>query len=511
MKASNRMALNTIVMYVRLAITMVVTLISSRWILLALGTEDFGIYNLVAGLLAMLMFLNMTMATASQRFMSYAQGKNDPMLIKDSFYYSCILHFIVGIVIVACIEIIGEIMLRTVLIVPKGKENLAFFCLHSLTISTFFTVISVPYRALLISHENIIFIAIVEIITAFLKLFGAIILLNYMGSRLKLYAVIMTAIPIITVFVYRLFCHAKYAETRFQLHKITDFTLFRSISSYAGWNLIGSISSLLRTQGVSMLLNSFYGVTMNAAYGIASQVKGQVDHFSQSIVTSTRPQIVKSEGMGNRKRMHDLCAITCKLTFLLLSMLCIPLIIEMPYVLRLWLKNVPDYAVDFTALILLNSMIFQFGIGVSMAIESVGKIKTLQIVVGGLHFIVLPIGYIMLRMGMMPSSIFVMICFEEVIGVFLRLYISKKITGLDICGFIKNAIIPSVAVAIILYISLHWLQQYIEEGFVRLAIMCIISGLFITFAGYKFALTQFEKKHVQALFNGVLNKFFLNK
>lgn len=503
--------MNTIVMYVRLAITMVVTLISSRWVLLALGTEDFGIYNLVAGLLSMLMFLNLTMATASQRFMSYAQGKNDPKLIKDSFYYSCILHLIVGIIIVACIEIIGGIMLQTVLVVPEGKENLAFFCLHSLTISTFFTVISVPYRALLISHENIVFIAIVEIATAVMKLLGAIVLLNYMGSRLKLYAVIMTAIPIITVIIYRIFCHAKYEESRIQLHKITDFTLFKSISSYAGWNLIGSVSCLLRTQGVSMLLNSFYGVAMNAAYGIASQVKGQVAHFSQSIVTSTRPQIVKSEGMGNRKRVHDLCAITCKLTFLLLSMLCIPLIVEMPYVLRLWLKIVPDYAVDFTTLILLDSMILQFGIGVAIAIESVGRIKILQIVVGGLECIVLPIGYIMLRLGMSPSSVFVMICIEELVGLFFRLLISKRITELDVYGFIKSTIVPSVTIAILLYVGLHALQQTMSEGFARLVVMCLISVLFIPFAGYRFALTQFEKEHVKTIFNGVLKKIHIKR
>lgn len=352
MKANNRMFLNTIILYGRLAVTMVVTLLSSRWVLMALGKEDFGIYNLVAGLLSMLMFLNLTMATATQRFLSFALGKGEQKAIEETFYYSCILHLVIGLIIVVAIEIIGQILLYTVLQIPEGKMYLAIFCLHTLSVSTFATVISVPYNAVLISHENIFFVAFIEIVSAVLKLLSAIVLLNYAGERLKLYAIFMTTIPILQVLTYRTYCYKHYAETRFRIHKVSDKNLFRQLISYAGWNLIGSISSLLRTQGVSMLLNAFYGVVMNAAYGIASQVKGQLNNFSTSIVTATRPQIVKSEGQGNRQRALALSATTSKIAFLLLSMLSVPLIIEMPYILQLWLKNVPEYTVSFTRLII---------------------------------------------------------------------------------------------------------------------------------------------------------------
>lgn len=506
MNASNRMALNTFVMYGRLAISMVVTLLSSRWILLALGKEDFGIYNLVAGLLSMLMFLNLTMATASQRFISFALGKNDEKLIKDTFYYSCILHFFIGIIIVLAVEFIGGLMLNTVLNVPEGKLYLAFFCLHSLSISTFFTVISVPYRAALISHENIIFVSIIELSTAILKLIGAIILLWYSGERLKLYAIIMTILPILTVVIYRVYCQTHYFETKFNVRKIEDISLLKKFTFYAGWNLIGSISSLLRTQGVSMLLNSFYGVAMNAAYGIATQVKGQVSHFSQSIVTATRPQIVKSEGMGNRERVHALSATTCKFCFLLFSMLCIPLVVEMPYVLELWLKNVPDYSVEFTQLILLNCLIHQMVIGVSVAVESVGKIKYLQIVVGGLHFIVLPIAYVMLNMGLEPYTVFVMVCVEEFVGVIFSLIISKRETGLNILQFIKETLMPSVVTTIILYAVLLIFKPLILHDMFRLIFMCLFSFLFIIVTGYYYALTSFEKEHIKAIIVKIRNK-----
>lgn len=506
MNANNRMVLNTTVMYGRLAITMVVTLLSSRWVLMALGQEDFGIYNLISGLLSMLMFLNLTMATASQRFLSFALGKGDRQLIEDTFYYSCVLHFIIGVIIVLGIEIVGRFLLQTVLQVPNDKMYLAVFCLHSLAFSTFFTVISVPFNAVLISHENILFVAIVEILSAISKMVTAIILLLYDGERLKLYALIMAGIPICQTLIYQTYCVCHYQETKVKLRKITDNSLFRQFTAYAGWNLIGSISSLLRTQGVSMLLNSFYGVAMNAAYGIATQVKGQFSHFSSSIVTATRPQIVKSEGVGNRQRVHLLSAMTCKVTFMLLSMLSVPLILEMPYVLHLWLKDVPNYTVAFTRLILIINLLFQFSVGLSMPIESVGKIKSLQIWVGGLHFVVLPIGYVMLKFDFSPESVFVMVAMEESVGIVLRMIISRKVTGLSISGFIKSTLAPSVISLFVLLCVCYIVQLTLSECFVRVCIICLISILYTSVIGYRFILNVLEREKIHAIINKLIGK-----
>lgn len=505
------MVLNTMVLYGRLAITMIVTLLSSRWVLLALGKEDFGIYNLVAGLLSMLMFLNLTMATASQRFLSFALGKGDRKLIEDTFYYSSMLHLLIGLVIIAGIESIGQILLHTMLQVPEGKLHLAVFCLHSLSVSTFVTVISVPYNAVLISHENILFVAVVEIASAVLKLLSAVILLNFDGERLKLYAAFMTAIPILQVLVYRVYCHKHYEETHIRLRRIDDTNLFRQITSYAGWNLIGSVSSLLRTQGVSMLLNSFYGVAMNAAYGIASQVKGQLSNFSSSIVTATRPQIVKSEGQGNRKRVLALSATTSKIAFLLLSMLSVPLIVEMPYVLELWLKNVPEYTVSFTRLIILINLVFQLSIGISIPIESVGKIRQLQIWVGGLHFIVLPVGYVMLKLGLPPYSVFVMVVCEEIVGLALRMGISHRVTGLNVGLFMKETIMPSLATTLFLFLLSGCLTEFMQEGFIRLLANCILSLTYMGVVGYNLTLTKFEKEHIKGMAEKIFERLRLKK
>lgn len=493
MKSSNRIMVNTGVMYARVAITMIITLLSSRWILMALGKEDFGIYNLVAGLLALLMFLNLSMSTATQRFLSYYLAKEKGKYLNEVFYLSCVLHLCIAIVILVLIEVGGQLMIKYLLQIPDGKYDVTMFVLHSLSISTFFTIISVPYNASLLTHENIFFVACVNIIESILKLSTAIFLLYFSGPRLKVYAICIMGIQIMSTIFYRFYCNFKYPETKFIIHKIQNLSLLKEFLGYVGWNLIGSISSLCRTQGISMLLNSFYGVAINAAYGIATQVKGQLSFFSSSIVSAARPQIVKSEGEGNRDRMLALSNSTCKITFLMLSMIAIPLIIEMEYVLRLWLKDVPEYTVSFTRLILILNLVFQFSLGLSIGIESVGNIRTLQIIVGGMHFIVLPIAYIMLKYGMKPYTIFIMVILEECLGIIIKLVISHNITGLNIYKFIKRVLVPSIITFGLVFCVCYLFHMIINESFIRLIFICFSSILAMIILCSCYTLNEIEK------------------
>lgn len=507
MKAANRMIWNTCVMYARVCVTMVVTLLSSRWILMALGEEDFGIYNLVAGLLSLLMFLNLSMSTATQRFLSFYLVKDGATNANEVFYISCVLHFIVGILVVLTIEILGQILLNTFLNVPQGKLGLALFVLHTLSISTFFTIVSVPYNASLLAHENMFFVACVNIIEALLKLGIAIFLLNYNGQRLILYTICLMSIQIISTLIYRIYCISHYPETKIRIRKIRNTTVMKEMLSYVGWNLIGSISSLCRTQGISMLLNSFYGVAINAAYGIATQVKGQLSFFSSAIVSAARPQIVKSEGEGNRRRMLELSNSTSKLTFLMLSMIAVPLIIEMPYVLKLWLKDVPAYTVSFTRLILILNLVFQLCIGTSIGMESVGKIKTLQIIVGGMHFLVLPIGYYMLMKGMAPYTIFIMVIIEEAVGLFIRLLISHRVTGLDVWSFITDVLLPSVFSFVFVFLLCKIVQNAFEESFIRVVFVSSMSIVSMGIISFAYVLNKKEKDKIRQMTVAIRSKF----
>lgn len=507
MQASNRMILNTIVMYVKYVINMVVALFSSRWVLLALGEEDFGIYNLVAGLLAMLMFLNVTMASSTQRFLSYAVGTKDEKKIKETFYNSCLIHLFIGIIILFLFETLGILFLHHVLNVPMGKMYLAEFVLHCLSISTFITIICVPYYAALITHENIVFVSVIQIFEALIK-FGVAYWLLYMTeNQLKFYSIAMTAISIIGSFSFFVYVIKNYKETHFSVRWVRDTQQMKRQLSYSSWNLIGGVSSMFRNQGVAMLLNSFFGVIINAAWGIAQQINGQLSFFSQAIVTATRPQIVKSEGAGNRERMLSLSMSTCKITFLILSIIALPLIVEMPYIMEIWLKKVPEYAITFSRFVILTTLISQMSIGISISVESVGNIKLMQLIVGGLHFIILPIGYLFLKMGCLPHVVCTVMLAEEILAFCFRLYISKIIARLPIMFFLKKIFTPSLTCACITFLLCFSITLFINEGFYRLLLVCALSLLLTSLIAYNFILFKNERDKLHSFCKSAISKY----
>lgn len=507
MNANNKMVFNTCIMYARVAITMGVTLLSSRWVLMALGEEDFGIYSLIAGMLALLSFLNVTMASSTQRFLSYALGKDDINELNSVFNLSCLLHLTIGIIVLCVFEIIGNLFLDTILQIPIGKEHDAVFVLHCLSISMFIAVVTVPFNASLITHENMLFVACVQIGEAVLKLIIAVILLNYNGERIRLYALFMMIIPILSNCMFIVYCFKYYQESKISLRAIKRIDLLKRFTMYTGWNLIGGISHLFKAQGIAMLLNAFKGVVINAAFGIASQVNSQLQFFSSTIVTATRPQIVKSEGMGNRERMTQISVTTCKLTFLMLAILVAPFLTECSYILKIWLKEVPHYTTSFVQLFLLGSLLRQLYTGVSIGVESVGSIKYLQIFVGGLHFFVLPVGYFLLRFNYGVLSVFYMLVLEEFLCLVLVTIISKHITGLDIKWFLNSCIIPCMVTFGVTYALCYTIRYIVYVEFLRLFTTCFISVLTTAVLAYYYVFDKKEQSVVKPYINLILRIF----
>lgn len=473
---------------------------------MALGEEDFGIYNLVAGMLVMLTFLNNSMASSTQRFLSYSQGRGDPASIQETFFLSCILHLIIGICVFLIVEAGGLLLMNTVLQIPPAKNDVAVFVLHTLAISTFLSVVSVPYSASLIAHENMLFVAIMQFSGSVLKLGVAIVLLHFMGNRLKLYAVAMASIEVLMIVAYRAYCHRNYQETRYKIHRPSDFTLLRQFVSYTGWNFIGGVSDLLRKQGVALLLNSWYGVVVNAAYGIAAQVNSHASFFSSAIMNASRPQIVKSEGMGNRKRMHELSATTCKVTFLMLAMLAVPLLSETPYILELWLKDVPDYTVEFTRLLIIQSLVFQLTLGVYIGIESVGQIKLIQLTVGLLHFLVIPVGWCLLKLGSSPGTVLWMVVGEQAVSGILTLAVSKKVTGLHVGRFISGNMIPCILAFSAVSGVCRILTLFVPAGIGRLSVVSLLSLVLIPVICYVWIMNEAERRAISKLLTDVIRR-----
>lgn len=507
MNPNTRIALNTSVIYCRLIVTIFVSLFSTRYILLALGETDFGIYNLIAGVVALFSFIASTMAGTTQRYISYHMGSGDMQQVGNVFYASCFIHICIAVIVALLVEVGGTYLVNHVLSIPDGRVADARFVLHCVTIGLAGTIVTVPYEAALMAHENILFISIVNLLNAVVKLAGAVVLLYIHLDRLRVYAVIMALLPFLCFGLEALFCNIKYKETRIRLHRISDFSLIKSMCGFAGWVLIGVTCGTIRTQGTAILLNVFFGVVANAANGIAMQVNGQLQQFSTSITTSIRPQLMKSAGCNDRERMLTLTYAACKYPFLLMVLFAVPLIIAMPEVLQLWLKEVPEYTVILCRILLLASLLNQISIGMTIAIEATGRVKLLHSIIGILHIVSLPAGYLFFKFGYPPQTIMWCIAVEETVAAVLRLALAKRMIGIDINLFLKNVALRSMAVVAILASVCCMLWHLLPSNFISLLLFCAISAVMFISSVFYIGLSGSEREKVTHMLSGIVRKF----
>jgi O-antigen/teichoic acid export membrane protein len=302
MQAAHLVAKNTGILYARMAITVFISLYSTRLILAALGVSDFGLFNVVGGAIAMLGFLNSSMAGATQRFMSFAQGAGDLEKVKRIFSMSTLLHAGIAVLMILVLEIAGYFFFNGVLNIAPDRLGVAKNIYQFMVVSTFFTVLSVPYEAVITSHENMLVYAILGIIEAILKLGIALYITYSTYDHLTSYGFLMAALSIFLLILRRIYCHHNYAECVFQFHRYYDKSLLKEISSFAGWSLLGASSSMIAGYGQAIVLNIFFGTRINAAQGIAGQISGQLGVFALTLSKALNPLIDKSEGSGDRKK-----------------------------------------------------------------------------------------------------------------------------------------------------------------------------------------------------------------
>lgn len=512
MNSSTRVIINTLSLYLNMIVTIAVQLIAVKLIFKAMGVVDYGIYNIVAGsIVAMLSFMNVAMAAATQRFLSYAMGQGDNELLRETFYLSTVLHLAIGIAVVLLIEGIGIYYVNNLLDAPAERLSSACILLHCITASTFVNIITVPYEADINANENMTAIALINILDSLMKLGTAIYLVYTPYDKLIVFGVLTMTTLIITLIIKRVYCMVQYQEVHFRWHKIKDFSLIKKITSFATWNLIGTCCGTARYQGTPMILNHFFGIAINAAYGIAQQVNGLLLFFANTIVRAMRPQVVKSEGCGDRQRMLRLSVTTCRVTSLMVAMLAIPLFIEMGAVLNLWLdKEVGTEYVMFCRCFLIIVFLNQLTIGLQIALESTGKIRILQCVVGTMHIMALPLGWICFELGMEPIAIMLCIIIEELIAAFVRIEITKRIAGLQTADFIFKTLIPCASSFAVILVILYYAGSIIDaHPIVHIAIITLLSILLICLISYKVLLTRNECDVISNFTRTALIKFHI--
>lgn len=504
MRDNKRIAVNTVISYVRLLAIMALSLFSTRYILLALGETDFGIYNLIAGVVFLFSFIANTMATTTQRFISFTMGKEkETEIIRNVFYNSLALHVFIAISVAIIVQIGGTLVIRYLLDIPVDKISDAYFVLATVTLGIVGTVITVPFEAVLMAHENIFFVSLCQLSNAIIK-FGIAIAIMFIDSdRLRFYAVLIALIPYIQLCAEWGYCNRHYAETKFYIKKISDLSIIKHIGAFAGWVMIGTTCSTIRNQGSSILLNVFFGVVINAANGIATQVNGVLMQFSSSITTAIRPQLIKSAGEGDKKRMLSLTYVACKYPLILTGVLAVPLIIAMPTVLALWLKDVPEYTVIFCRLLLLSAILNQSTIGMTAALEAYGKVKLVHFFIGLSFLLVIPVGYILLKNGYPPESIIICIVVNEALAAFLRLIFARMQLGISVTHFVKEVGLRCIVILSASFIIDYIGWIYFPKNVWGLFMIGITTLAIFSLLTYFIGLNNSERSKVKS----VINKF----
>jgi Na+-driven multidrug efflux pump len=350
MSAVNKVVKNTWILYARMGITVFISLYATRLTLAALGATDFGLFNLIGGVISMLTFLNAAMASATQRFMSFAEGAGDYHQQKRIFTVSTILHIIIAILVLLVLEIAGYFLFNGVLEIPVNRIEIAKLIYQFMIVSTVFTIISVPYDAVINAHENMLLFAILSILETVMKLSIAIYLSYTTFDKLSTFGCLTAVSAILLLLIRRFYCNRKYSECLVDVKQHFDRSTFLQMTSFAGWSFLGSVSSLMANYGQGVILNMFFGPSVNAAQAISGQVSGQLGAFALNMLKALNPFITKSAGAGNYEIMIAASIIGCKVSFFLLMLFYVPIWIEMPLIFDFGYKMFPRmqlYSVDF--------------------------------------------------------------------------------------------------------------------------------------------------------------------
>lgn len=473
-------------------------MILSLWtvpiVLKGLGENGYGLFSLVASTIAMLAFLNAAMTVSTQRFLSVTIGENNNFKLLEIYNLSIILHLILGILIIVFIECALPMLFKYVLNIPPNSVATARLLFHYLSVSVLFSILAVPFDAILNAKENMLAFSVIGIIEAILKLIIALAISYVSIDRLNFYGYMTMLVAILIFFIKFVYTHRKYKDLHFSGKYCKNIHLFKELCSFAGWNTLASVAIIGRNQGIALVLNHFFGTLINAAYGIGNQINGVLGYFSQTIQKSVNPQLMESHGENDIKKMERMAIGLTKFSTLSVGIVALPLLIELPYVLKLWLGNVPEHTIPFAKLIIAVSIIFQLSTGLMSVIQSTGKIKWYTINVCLLMLSVLPISYAVLRNGCEAETALVVVCIIELFAFFLRLFFAHKLSNLDICLYLSKAIIPVVFTFSITIILLYWLSLLMEESTVRLIVMCLIGVLFFCLTTYVIALTKYERQ-----------------
>lgn len=437
--SNKRIAKNTIIVYTRLFVVSIIGLFTSRYILQALGVSDFGLYNVVGSILAILSFLSGSLTTTTTRFINIEEGKKDGNT--NNIFNSCLLiHIAVAALLLILAETIGILYIKNYLNVPKGMEGPAMFVFQVSIVVACLGLINIPYQGLLMAKEKFSVIAIVEIINCIIKFLLVLLLFIFTNHRLQIYAAFMSFTTLISFIAFHWYCNSKW-ENIIKKNLTLKNTNIKDIIRFNNYNLLSSLSLTIRDQGSNMLINYFFGTGVNAAYAIARTIQVYVNNFTANFDVAAAPQITKKFSGGKKNQSEDLTGLVGRICMLMMLLIFFPISIELNFILNLWLENVPHGTVIFSYLILCLVYIGSTSAGLSHFINASGKIKWFKIQFSILYLSCLPIAFVLFRRGYEPYTIIILFIIADIVSRVNQLYLLKKIIGFNSIGYIQEVYI----------------------------------------------------------------------
>lgn len=502
---NKRIARNTLILYFRMFLMMLIGLFTSRVILQSLGVADYGIYNAVGGFVAMFSLLSGTLTNSINRFLTFELGRGDAEKLKRVFSTSLNVMFILSAIVVVLGATVGGWFLSAKMNIPEGREEAAVVVLACSILTFVLTLISVPYNAAIIAHERMSAFAYISLVEAAAKLAIAFTLYKIPFDKLNVYAILLLTLSFLVRLLYGVYCKRHFHECTYRF--VHDNKLLKEMTSFAGWNFIAGGAAVVNNHGVTLLLNMFFGVTVNAARGIAVQVNGCVHSFVTNFMMAVNPQITKSFAQGDYDYMHSLICRGAKFSYFLMLFFMIPISLEAHQLLHLWLGIVPEYAVDFVRLTLAMTTLNTLSSSLITGLHATGNIKRYMIIVGAVEILNFPLTYIAFRLGASPQTAYYIYLSVYFVLMLLRLYLIKDLIHMKAAMYVKGVYLKVLIVSLLSIVLPFVVYKIQSEDIFRLVSVCLVSFLSTLTAIYFIGLEFSEK----AMIIGFIKRKLLSK
>lgn len=491
---NKRIAKNSLLLYFRMFIVMCIQLYTSRIILQTLGVVDFGIYGVVGGVVTMFTFINGALGAATSRYFTFELGKENFEELRKVFCLSLVNHIIIALIVLVLSETIGLWFFYEKMVIPTERMNAALWVFHISVLTACFSLTQVPYTAAIIAHEKMGIYAYVGLIEVILKLIIVFTIVYSPIDKLIFYAISLFILQVTVMMIYRYYCISSYKECRFKLYK--DKNKSKEMLQYASYDLIGCASVMAQGQGLNIIINMFAGPVANAARAIAFQIQGAVTQFSNNFMTAVRPQIIKYYAQNDIENMMKLVKQSSIFTYILMLMIILPISLEIKTILRLWLVRFPEYTIPFTILVLITSLLNAFRNPRITVFHATGNVKLSNIITGTILCMALPIGYILMRLGYPPTSVFWGMLACTILSDITNLLILKKYIKYSIIQFVLKVHFKCLLFTFLLFILVYPVHHYLDENVIRLCIVTFASVITCIIISWFFLIPTDIKKRI---------------